>query len=248
MKLTRIILSTAFIIAMIVSSCNKNEGCTDSAALNYDADAKEDDGSCIYPEPSPHGTITDQDGNTYATILIGTQVWMAENLRTNRFCNGDSIPNEIDNWAWESSTSGAWAHYNNNSQYDTTYGKLYNWFAVDDSRNICPCGWHVPSDEEWTLLIDFLGGKEVAGGKMKSTGTQYWQNPNTDATNESGFSSLPGGYRSTYRGIYFFMGVYGYWWSSSESALGYYLFFDNSVINMNPISKRNGLSVRCIKD
>jgi uncharacterized protein (TIGR02145 family) len=200
---------------------------------------------------TPGAGVTDIDGNQYTTVIIGTQEWMAENLRTNTYANGDPIPNVTDANQWQNLTTGAWAHYNNDSQYENPYGKLYNWYTVADPRNVCPTGWHVPSDAEWTVLSDYLGGESVAGGKMKSTGTQYWQSPNTDATNESGFSGLPGGYRYI-NGTFNLIGYYGYWWSSTEygtfsawlRTLDYYI---GDVYGNYP-SKTDGLSVRCLRD
>jgi Fibrobacter succinogenes major domain (Fib_succ_major). len=148
-------------------------------------------------------------------------------------------------------TTGAWVHYDNDSQYENPYGKLYNWYTVDDPRNVCPTGWHVPTDAEYTLLTDYLGGGSVAGGKMKSTGTQYWLSPNSGATNESGFSGLPGGYR-LYYGTFGTIGESGYWWSSTEvdtsnawyRNLDYYYGY---VYRVNYL-KKNGFSVRCLRD
>ncbi|MBN1199917.1 MAG: T9SS type A sorting domain-containing protein, partial [Bacteroidales bacterium] len=139
---------------------------------------------------------TDGDGNHYPTVTIGTQVWMASNLMTTRYTDGGLIEYPgTDNAAWQNNTTGAYAWYNNMITFKETYGALYNWYAVDTSI-LCPAGWHVPSDEEWTLLTDFLGNTDVAGGKMKETGLTHWTNPNLDATNESGFTGLPGGNRN----------------------------------------------------
>jgi uncharacterized protein (TIGR02145 family) len=198
-----------------------------------------------------YGSMTDQDGNTYATVVIGTQEWMAENLKTTTYANGDPIPNVTDNTQWQNLTTGAWSHYNNDSQYENPYGKLYNWYTVADPRNVCPFGWHVPTDAEYTLLTDYLGGEPVAGGKMKSTGTQYWSSPNTDATNESGFSGLPGGYRNFY-GPFAFIGDFGTWWSSSELDAYYawvrFFYHDNCCPYRDGSGKEVGSSVRCLKD
>jgi uncharacterized protein (TIGR02145 family) len=199
------------------------------------------------------------DGYTYASVILGNgQEWMAENLRTNIFSNGDTIPNVIldSDWAFQTSTSGgAWAHYNNDSQYDDPYGKLYNWMTVTDWRNLCPLGWHVPSDWEWTVLTDYLGGETGAGSKMKSTGIQFWSSPNQDATNESGFSGLPGGVRqATTNGSFGGIGISGHWWSSTQydpntiSAYSRSLSYNSAIVNNNISPKRNGFSVRCLKD
>jgi uncharacterized protein (TIGR02145 family) len=197
------------------------------------------------------GSVTDIDGNTYNTIVIGNQEWMAENLRTTTYANGDPIPNVTDGTQWQGLTTGAWAHYNNDNQYENPYGKLYNFYTVDDPRNVCPTGWHVPTDAEYTLLTDYLGGAPVAGGKMKSTGTQYWSSPNTDATNESGFSGLPGGFRN---GSVSFssIGDYGTWWSTTEgdtsSVWTRGLIYYNGNVNRTNESKETGVSIRCLRD
>jgi uncharacterized protein (TIGR02145 family) len=200
---------------------------------------------------TPGAGVTDIDGNTYQTIVINGQEWMAENLRTSKYSNGEVIPNIPDNSQWSTLTTGAWSHYNNDSQYENPYGKLYNWYTVADPRNVCPTGWHVPSDAEWTVLTDYLGGVSVAGGKMKSTGTQYWESPNQDATNESGFSGLPGSSRFL-NGSFDLIGYYGYWWSSTEYNTGdawtrNLLYYDGDVYRHNP-NKPGGFSVRCLNN
>jgi uncharacterized protein (TIGR02145 family) len=195
-------------------------------------------------------TVTDIDGNVYQTVSIGTQCWMKENLKVSKYRNGDPIPTNLSNTAWQTATTGAYAIYNNDAGNNTTYGKLYNWYAVADTRNLCPVGWHVPSDGEWTTLENYLGGRPVAGGKLKSTST-LWTTPNTGATNESGFSGLPGGNRNgngTFNGV----GGNGNWWSSTESSttfarfrhLNYYI--GNS--NLSSYYKLDGFSVRCLRD
>ncbi len=191
------------------------------------------------------------DGYTYASIVLGNgQEWMAENLRTTTYANGDPIPN-VTGAEWENLTTGAWVHHNNDSQYENPYGKLYNFYTVDDPRNVCPTGWHVPTDAEYTLLNDYLGGETVAGGKMKSTGTQYWSSPNTGATNESGFSGLPGGARN-FNGTFIYIGGIGLWWSSTEyvPGLAWYRSLDyNEPIFYRPDnSTKCGFSVRCLRD
>jgi uncharacterized protein (TIGR02145 family) len=199
------------------------------------------------------------NGYTYSSVVLGNgQEWMAENLRTITYRNGDPIPNVTGSSQWSNLTSGAWAHYNNNSQYETPYGKLYNWYAVADPRNVCPTGWHVPTDAEWTALTDYLGGEAVAGGKMKSVGTieagtGLWYEPNTDATNESGFTGLPAGSRS-FDGIFDNIGSLGPMWSSSELATSIasnrILYFSSGTASMDILSgsKLRGFSVRCLRD
>ena len=210
----------------------------------------------IHNSDLTYGTMTDQEGNVYKTIVIGTQEWMAENLNTSIYRNGDAIPTNLDNAAWQNTTSGAWAYYNNDASYACPYGKLYNWYTCVDARQLCPTGWHVPTDAEWTILTDYLGGQDVAGGKMKTTGnfeaaTGLWLSPNAEATNSSGFSGAPGGFRY-YDGGYYFIGNLGYLWCSSEVDT-YFAWFrgldysDAAAIRGN-VNKQVGFSVRCLRD
>ena len=192
------------------------------------------------------------NGYTYSSIVLGNgQEWMAENLRTTSYANGDPIPNITDATQWSNLTTGAWVHYNNDSQYENPFGKLYNWYTVNDSRNVCPLGWHVPSDTEWTALSDYLGGEAVAGGKMKSTGTQYWLSPNTDATNESGFSGLPGGYLVSNGSFGGFNSTSGFWSAtefSTDNAWVRGLNYNSGLITRFDFTKAVGLRVRCLRD
>jgi uncharacterized protein (TIGR02145 family) len=192
------------------------------------------------------------NGYTYTTVVLGNgQEWMAENLRTNTYRNGDLIPNVTDDDQWGNLTTGAWAHYNNDSNNGTTYGKLYNWYAVNDPRGLAPKGWHVPTDAEWKILTDYLGGESNAGGVMKSL--QYWESPNTDATNESGFSGLPAGNRYP-SGNFLDIGDYGVWWSSTEeefntnTAWNRTLGYNTDNVFRNYYTKEYGFSVRCLRD
>jgi uncharacterized protein (TIGR02145 family) len=199
-----------------------------------------------------YGSMTDQEGNVYKTIVIGTQEWMAENLNTSTYRNGDAIPTNLDNSVWFETSSGAWAYYNNDASYACPYGKLYNWYACADARKLCPVGWHVPSDDEWIVLTDYLGGQAEADGQMRTTGTieeetGLWHSPNTEATNSSGFSGVPGGDRDPY-GPYDDIGNDGDYWSSSE-ILPHTAWHLQLVYNSDgSASKRYGLSVRCLKD
>jgi uncharacterized protein (TIGR02145 family) len=204
-------------------------------------------------------------GYSYTSVVLGNgQEWMAENLRSTTYANGDPIPNVTDGNQWLGLTTGAWAHYENNASYENPYGKLYNWYAVADPRNVCPTGWHVPTDAEWNTLVGYLdpaydpnapNGSQsaTAGGKMKSTGTQYWFFPNEGATNESGFSGLPAGLRSSFDGTFGSLGTNGYWWSASESGAEFawsrFLYYYIADINRyGNFSKRNGFLVRCLRD
>lgn len=193
-----------------------------------------------------YGSVMDIDGNTYLTVLIGNQRWMAENLRTTNYSNGEPIPNVTDIFDWGGLNSGAWCNYNNDASNDVVYGKLYNWYTTVDSRGLCPTGWHVPTDGEWTILTDELGGL-MAGGKMKSL--TLWNAPNTGATNESGFSGLPGGMHTN---LNFTIGNVGLWFSSSEntSNLPWYRMLNNNNTNVtrDVTSKTVGYSIRCLKD
>jgi uncharacterized protein (TIGR02145 family) len=206
--------------------------------------------SGIYVEEGS-GTVTDIDGNVYQTVTIGTQVWMAENLKVTHYRNGDPIPHVTDGGTWSGLSTGAYCNYNNDEGNVATYGRLYNWYAVDDSRNIAPAGWHMPTDAEWQILVDYLGGEAVAGGKLKEAGTAHWYCPNTGATNESGFTALPGGCRDYY-GNFGFMGFDAGIWSSTEYDSNHawyrYLDFNYSGVSRDDDSKQFGFSVRCVRD
>ena len=199
--------------------------------------------------------ITDVEGNSYKTVYIGTQQWLGENLKVSKYSDGTTIPNITDSTQWSQLSTGAWAYYNNSDSLGEIYGKLYNWYAVspttNGNKNVCPTGWHVPKDEEWTVLTDYLGGSSVAGGKMKEAGTASWNSPNKDASNTSLFSALPGGYVFV-SGVYFLIGYDGNWWSSSENnipnAWTINLTYWNGNIAKDNSGKKNGFSVRCIKD
>jgi uncharacterized protein (TIGR02145 family) len=201
--------------------------------------------------PKTPGTVTDIDNNTYKTIKIGTQWWMAENLKVTHYRNGDAIPNVTDGYAWSNLTTGAYCEYNNDANIVATYGRLYNWHAAGDSRHIAPTGWHVPSDSEWQTLVDYLGGDSVAGGRMKETGIKHWMSANSGATNESGFCGLPGGYRS-FDSHYYFMGASASIWSSNENspyfALIRVLDYNSPAASRFSVYKSYGFSVRCVKD
>ncbi|MCX6238674.1 MAG: fibrobacter succinogenes major paralogous domain-containing protein [Bacteroidia bacterium] len=207
----------------------------------------------IIDTSTPINTVTDIDGNVYHTVAIGTQVWMVENLKTTRFKDGSSIPNVTDNAAWSNLFTPGYCWHKNEITNKETYGALYNWFAISSGK-LCPAGWHVPTDAEWTILIDYLGGESVAGSKLKEAGILHWQTPNTGATNESGIAALPGGYREP-KGEFGPMagtGHSGYFWSSNQSNLNnaWYRSLDYSeygVVRLE-LYKLHGLSVRCIKD
>jgi uncharacterized protein (TIGR02145 family) len=200
--------------------------------------------------------ITDSEGTSYKTVYIGTQTWMAENLKVSKYNDGTTIPNITDNKKWRNDTTGAWCNNNNSDSLGKIYGKLYNWYAVsktsNGNKNVCPTGWHVPTDAEWTVLTDYLGGEGVAGGKMKEVGTTSWNSPNTEATNTSLFSALPGGDRDYDGGYYNTIGYLGVWWSSTEgnasNAWNRNLYNGNGGAGRNDNLKKDGLSVRCLRD
>ena len=216
-------------------------------------------GSCVISvtvEDAAQTTdITDAEGNTYKTVTIGTQTWMAENLKVTKYNDGTVIPNITDNTQWSQLSTGAWSYYNNDVTNNAKYGKLYNWYAVskisNGNKNVCPTSWHVPTDAEWTVLTDYLGGAGIAGGKMKEVGTTNWNSPNTEATNISLFTGLPGGDRSS-NGSYRAIGNYGYWWSSTELSTGsaWFRSLSSSTGYAYRVSSYEffGFSVRCLRD
>jgi uncharacterized protein (TIGR02145 family) len=193
------------------------------------------------------GAVSDIDGNSYATIPIGTQVWMAENLKVVHYRNGDAIPNVTDANAWNNLSTGAYCWYNNNLTNKNIYGGLYNWYSITDSRGIAPPGWHVPTQIEWQTLVNFLGNDTQAGGQMKEAGTAHWLSPNTGATNESGFTALPGGSQS-FTDLHYI----GNWWSVTEydltSADILYIGYNGAGTSGGSSQKTCGFSVRCVRD
>tara|TARA_R110000868_G_scaffold283664_3_gene544104 strand:+ start:709 stop:1473 length:765 start_codon:yes stop_codon:yes gene_type:complete len=186
---------------------------------------------------------------TCSYVFIGGQEWKSCNLNVARYANGDEIPQVTDPTAWAALTTGAWCYYNNDPANEAVYGKLYNWYAVNDIRGLAPAGTHIPTDDEWTTLTTFLGGEPVAGGKMKSTGTTLWQSPNTAATNESGFTGLPAGFRDP-NGTFINIGLNGFWWSSSEyitsDAWSRFVNYNYGFASRNNFNKKLGFSVRCL--
>jgi len=200
--------------------------------------------------------VSEIEGNHYTVVTIGTQTWMAENLRTAFYCNEESIPLISNTNSWATATTPGYSVYNSDLPSDTLWGKLYNWYAMADSRNICPCGWHVPSDAEFTTLTDFLGTEAIAGGKMKTTGVLengdgLWTIDNYLATNESGFTAIPAGGRmsnGSYTGLYqsAWFGV-----SSENTSTTYwrrYLENLSGGVNRSSVNKRTGCSIRCVQD
>ena len=249
-------------------------GCTNSAATNYNPAATDDDGSCIlgiqgdehtcgaehvHNPDLVYGSVTDIDGNTYRTIVIGNQEWMAENLTVEHYANGDPIPNVTDNAQWAGLTTGAWCYYANNQLFECPYGKLYNWYVTIDDRNVCPAGWHVPAVNEWSSLLLFVDPSYVLGSsnsgiaadRLKSVGADYW-NPNPTATNLSGFSALASGQRND-NGFSGSMGDQAMFWSLTEftATLGAMMRLDDYPSGVSwpgGYFKESGVSVRCIND
>jgi uncharacterized protein (TIGR02145 family) len=203
--------------------------------------------SCKYKSE----TVADIDGNIYHTVKIGKQIWMLENLKTTKYSNGDPIQSVIDGTKWCNLKTGAFCFYNNSAINVPTYGALYNWYAVNDSRSIAPKGWHIPTDMEWAALEDYLGGSE-AGGKLKEIGTTHWNSPNTGATNESGFSALPGGFRDKQDGGFACLGQLGFLWLATEydakNGDDRGIHCSENKVRMLNDNKTSGFSVRCIKN
>ncbi len=235
MKKTKSIWRFLFVMMgltlMIASSCKKDNNTT--------------------PPPTPLPVaVTDKDGNDYHSVKIGTQEWMVENLKTTKFNDGTAIPLVTGDAAWTNLLTPAYCWFNNNTGNKNIYGALYN-FPTIYTGLLCPSGWHIPSDAEWTTLTDYLGGLDVAGGKMKETGTTHWNAPNTEATNTSGFTALPGGYRIDY-GNYLLFNRFGYYWSSTskDASNSWIRFMDSNYayVVSDARSKSNGYSVRCLKD
>ena len=196
-------------------------------------------------------TVTDIDGNVYHIITLGTQVWMVENLKTTKYNDGTSIPLVTDATDWGNLTGPGYCWYNNDAgTYKNTYGAMYNFYTVNTGK-LAPAGWHMPTDAEWTVLTNFLGGDSIAGGKMKETGITHWMSPNTGADNSSGFTALPGGYRN-YIGIFYHLQMDGYYWTSTPASgygyLRYFYYNSAAVVSRNNGGLTDGFSVRCLKN
>lgn len=200
--------------------------------------------------------IRDIDGNFYSTVKIGQLEWMDEDLKTTRYSDGSIIINFFDYYDWEMASEGAYAWYDNDFNNKGNYGALYNWFAVNDSRGLCPDGWRVATDKDWKTLIEFAGGEDTAGGSLKATGTLegrngLWRYPNTDASNEFGFSAVPNGGRLA-DGSFGSLGFFAGWWGTSQVgddfAWTWGISYTSAVIRGLYEDKRNGYSVRCVRD
>ncbi|MCX6319402.1 MAG: fibrobacter succinogenes major paralogous domain-containing protein [Bacteroidetes bacterium] len=223
-----VLLFTALLLVLL--ACNKNESNV----------------------PDTPAVVSDIDGNRYEIISIGGREWMKQNLSTSRYRNGAVIPNVTDPAQWDTLTTGAWCWYNNDSAtYAATYGKLYNWYAVNDPGGLAPAGWHVPDAVEWTTLSTSLGGNAVAGGLLKESGNSHWMSPNSNATNSTGFTGLPSGFRDLhgpFSGITF-SGIF--WTSSPFDALNSNtceLMYNEQSLITGRWNKNMGYAVRCTRD
>ena len=231
------LLLTAGIAALLMTGCKKEENNPDDK-----------------PSPSVStGTVKDHENISYKTVKIGTQWWMAENLRVTRYRNGDTIGTtypSILSIASESNPKYQWA-FDGLEANAGVLGRLYTAHVLTDSRGICPAAWHIPTEAEWNTLINYLGGESLAGGKLKQTGTSQWLTPNTGASNESGFTALPGGERLHY-GNFNGSGFYGAWWAepsgSNPNTWAYYVYYDGTEAERISMHKSTGLCVRCLKD
>ncbi len=205
--------------------------------------------SCSTQNPNPNNNGSNT--TTLPTVTICNQVWMTKNLDVSTYRNGDAIPQVSDPSAWGNLTTGAWCYYNNDPAMGAIYGKLYNWYAVNDVRGLAPTGYHVPSDAEWTTLETCLGGSTFAGSAMKEAGLMHWLSPNTGATNSSGFAGLPGGCRVV-DGAFNDIGYNGYWWSSTggstTDAWTRLLRCNSSDVSRGVSYEAIGFSVRCLRD
>jgi uncharacterized protein (TIGR02145 family) len=208
------------------------------------------------------GLITDIDGNDYQVVRIGDLLWMAENLKVTHYQNGEAIPYVTNNTEWSGLAAGAYCYYNHTENYQSTYGLLYNWWAAKDGRNLAPLGWRVPSDADWKALEAEIGMIEAdinlqnwrgtnEGGKLKEMSSSHWNQPNTGAINEYGFTALPNGYRLD-TGSFQQLGNYTRYWTSSASnnSNGWYraLYSDSQQLGRSQVTKNQGYAIRCVKD
>ena len=201
------------------------------------------------------GTVTDIDGNVYETVQIGNQLWMKENLKVTHYNNGDPISTNYSDNEWDNLNEAAYSIYEENTSYGEQYGFLYNWWVGIDEREVCPEGFDMPSNQDWLNLIDYLGGADIAGGKMKKEGVDDWNHPNLGATNSSGFSSLPAGVRHSNSGLDCeYINEMASYWSTDEASINNSnamvsnIFFDQESILNQGTGKGWGGSIRCIAD
>ncbi len=235
-----------FMFLVVCSIC-----CTKLSPLNNPYNGKT---TAVFNPEKKYGTVIDVDGNVYKTIVIGQQTWMAENLRVIHYRNGDEIPNLTDDEMWGDTDSGAYCNYGNTTDIDTiaTYGRLYNWYAVHDSRGLTPPGWRIPTIDDWYTLFTFLGGDQVAGDKLKESNyfNIHWHEPNK-ANNSSGFTALPGGWREFYKKTAK-IGYLGCWWAADATeeyvSPRVIMFYNSPGVYVEFMMRENGYSVRCVKE
>jgi uncharacterized protein (TIGR02145 family) len=224
------------VLMLLTIACTKENSSAQSSGIDDNSSTQQD--------------ITGSDN--IASVTLGTQVWMGRNLNVRHYRNGDKIPQVKDPAKWATLTTGAWCWYNNDSATGAVYGKLYNWYAINDPRGLAPEGWHIPSDSEWLAVATFLSeNPHNAGGKMKESGPTHWLDPNVGATNSSGLKALPGGYRSEL-GQFYYINFLGYWWSSTQHgtkrAYCRRLVCYGGFIDRMSYENEKGFSVRCVKD
>jgi len=249
-------LLTLFIVVILLFSCRNKSGKTynlkESSSEQTASDSGENKNSTdLKPVLQVQEKVKDIEGNEYNTIKIGIQTWMVKNLKTTRYNDGKPIALVTDSAAWAALTTPGYCWYENDaSSFKPLYGALYNGYAANTGK-LCPTGWHVPDDKDWTILTNYLGGESVAGSKLKEPGTSYWVSPNTGATNESGFTALPGGLRY-HDGSFHDFGFSGYWWSSTEYSAerSFFRYMDYEYTNVFRFNnlKKIGFSARCIRD
>ncbi|MFT6827941.1 MAG: hypothetical protein ACI9Z3_001525 [Roseivirga sp.] len=244
----KLINAQHLLIILLMAVLSLNVSCGDDDEISNGVSSAEFNTDLSY------GSMKDNDGFSYKTIEIGDQIWMAENLRSTKFRNGEVIAEVTANSAWTALTSPAYSSYENTADIDelATNGRLYNWFVVSDSRNIAPAGWHVPTIQEWEQMATRLGGMQVAGGKIKEAGNTHWNAPNTSANNISGFTALPSGRREYTDGRFINTGFNAFWWTSSAYNPDYSWYYQTnydfaSMIVAN-FHKQYGFSIRLVKD
>jgi len=235
-------------LTILISSCKKDS--------TNNSTTPPSTSPIVFSDSVTYSTVSDIDGNVYKTIVLGTQTWMAENLRTTKYKNGSPIPNVTDNNTWFNLKTAAYCDYNNVTDNSKIYGHLYNWYTVsnnaDTNLNVCPTGWRVPADSDWTILTTYLGGVTLAGDHMKEVGTTHWSTPNLGAVNDSGFTAIPAGFRNS-TGDFQEISFNAYWWSSTltdqPDGNSYYRSLDYDMISVYRCDAIHvlGFSVRCIK-
>jgi len=246
MKKSLKISGLVLFVIIVFFSCKKESDDELTSSIN----------TVVFNPNVSYGSMTDQEGNVYKTVSIGTQTWMAENLRTSKYNDGTDIPKIVDDKEWANLTTGAYCNLLNieNTEIIAIFGHYYNWYAVNTSK-LAPKGWHVPTDADWTKLFDYLGGQYIAGTKLKETGTNHWSGSNNESTNETGFTALPGGERYiSYIGTGEFGGgaATGCWWSATECTTdlswAQVMYNSDAIVYHLGTDKPNGLSVRLVKD